>query len=118
MIIAIEELSSDAGRSGIYNSHSYHYLALPIRNNMRDFTVDPDIARAHTIHTDFYTNPDVFRECKEKIFSSAWQFIGNTELVNNDEDVFPFTLLEKFLDEPLLLSKDKSGSLHVCSNVC
>jgi len=85
---------------------------------MRDFTVDPDIARAHTIHTDFYTSQEVFQECKEKIFSSAWQFIGNTELVNNNEDVFPFTLLEKFLDEPLLLSKDKSGSLHLCSNVC
>jgi choline monooxygenase len=30
----------------------------------------------------------------------------------------PFTLLEKYLDEPLLLTKDGNGMLHCLSNVC
>jgi len=85
---------------------------------MRDFYVDPDIAKAKTIHTDFYTNPEVFEFCKQKIFSPSWQFIGSESLVQQTEDVFPFTLLENYIDEPLALTKDKSGQLHLISNVC
>jgi choline monooxygenase len=33
-------------------------------------------------------------------------------------DVVPFTLLKGYMNEPLLLTKDKSGDLHCLSNVC
>ncbi|HMT27885.1 MAG TPA: aromatic ring-hydroxylating dioxygenase subunit alpha [Bacteroidia bacterium] len=85
---------------------------------MINFFVDPDIAKAKTIHTDFYTSKEVFELCKEKLFVSSWQFIGNTALVKNAEDVYPFTLLENFLNEPLALIRDKSSNLHLVSNVC
>lgn len=85
---------------------------------MPDYFVDPDIAKAKTIHTDFYTDPGVFEQCKEKIFASSWQFVGSDDLVSANGDVYPFTLLEGYLDEPLLLTKDKTGNINLLSNVC
>ncbi len=85
---------------------------------MPEFYVDPDIAVAKTLHTDFYNNPEIFELCKEKIFALSWQFVGSTDLIHKNGDVFPFILLEKFLDEPLALTRDKSGDMHLVSNVC
>jgi len=85
---------------------------------MPRFFVDPDIARAKTIDTDFYTSSEVFEQCKEKIYAPSWQFIGSDELVKEQGDVSPFTLLPGYLDEPLLLTKDKTGTLNILSNVC
>ncbi|MDZ4756988.1 MAG: Rieske (2Fe-2S) protein [Bacteroidota bacterium] len=85
---------------------------------MTDFSVDPDIAKAKTLHTDFYKRIEIFEQCKEKIFAPSWQFIGNTDLVPQHNDLFPFTLLENYLDEPLLLTKDKNNDIHLLSNVC
>src|SRR5688572_11485655 len=85
---------------------------------MQNFTVDPDIAKAKTIHTDFYTNQEVFELCKERIFAPSWQFVGSTELVSQPEAVYPFILLEGCLDQPLALTRDKSGQVHIISNVC
>src|SRR6201996_8917376 len=85
---------------------------------MPRFSVDADIAKAQTLHTDFYMSNEVFEQCREKIFASSWQFIGNNELVKELGDVYPFTLLPDYLNEPLLLTKDKSGELHLLSNVC
>jgi choline monooxygenase len=85
---------------------------------MPDFSVDPNIAKAKTINTDFYTDPAVFKACKEKIFASSWQFIGHEGLVKDNGDVYPFTLLPDYLDEPLLLTRDKNGAVSLLSNVC
>jgi choline monooxygenase len=85
---------------------------------MNKFYIDPVIARARTLDTSFYTDPELFQSTKEKLFASSWQFIGSTELLNEPGDVYPLTLLEDYLDEPLVLSRDKTGSIHLLSNVC
>ncbi|HVV55295.1 MAG TPA: aromatic ring-hydroxylating dioxygenase subunit alpha, partial [Mucilaginibacter sp.] len=85
---------------------------------MPDFFVDPNIARAKTLNTDFYNSAEVFEQCREKIFAASWQFIGNDELVKQPGDVYPFPLLPGYLDEPLLLTKDKAGQVSLLSNVC
>jgi len=85
---------------------------------MPRFFVDPDIAKAKTLDADFYTSAEVFEQCREKIFAPSWQFIGNEELAKENGDVYPFTLLPGYLNEPLLLTKDKAGELNVVSNVC
>jgi len=85
---------------------------------MPSFFVDPDIANARTIATDFYTQQKFYDEAKEKIFASAWQFIVNTGMIKEPGDAYPFTLLENYLDEPLLLTKDKQNEIHCLSNVC
>jgi len=85
---------------------------------MPDYSVDPNIAKAKTIHSDFYTNPAAFEACKEKIFAPSWQFIGSSHLVKEAGDVYPLNLLPNYLDEPLLLTKDKTGAINLLSNVC
>ena len=66
---------------------------------MPHYFVDPDIAKAQTIHTDFYTSLAVFEACKEKIFANTWQFIGSEELVEESGSAYPFILLENYLNE-------------------
>ncbi|MFT3683244.1 MAG: aromatic ring-hydroxylating dioxygenase subunit alpha [Ferruginibacter sp.] len=82
------------------------------------FFVDPNIAKAKTLSTDFYTDEKYFTTAKEKIFAPSWQFIGSRDMVKFPGDVQPFTLLKDYMSEPLLLSKDKDGNLHCLSNVC
>ena len=82
------------------------------------FSVDPEIAKAKTLSTDFYTDPAVFEEAKEKIFASSWQFAGDAGLISEPGQCHPFTLLEEYLNEPLLLTRDQEGHIHCLSNVC
>lgn len=85
---------------------------------MSTFFIDADIAKAKTIHTDFYTEKNFYDASREKIFASLWQFIGDIDLIKNSGDSYPFTLLEGYLNEPLLLTKDKQNKIHCLSNVC
>ena len=85
---------------------------------MSQFSVDPDIAKAKTISTEIYLNPENFERAKEKIFANSWQFIGDTDMAKDPGWVTPVNLLEHYVDEPLLLSRDKEGALHCLSNVC
>ncbi|OQP59457.1 choline monooxygenase [Niastella vici] len=85
---------------------------------MARFYVDPDISRAKTLHTDFYTDPSVFEQAKEKLFAGSWQFIGDAGLAPDPGHCYPLTLLENYLHEPLLLTRDQTNSLHCISNVC
>ena len=81
---------------------------------MSDFKVDSDIHRAETLSSEFYTGEKYFEESKEKIFARSWQFLGGKEEIKN---LKPFTLLENFLDEPVLITK-QNENLNCLSNVC
>jgi choline monooxygenase len=85
---------------------------------MKDFFIDENIARAKTLDTSFYTDTQLFETIKEKLFASSWQFIGNAGFVKDKGDVHPFILLENYLDEPLMLVRDKENNIHLLSNVC
>ena len=85
---------------------------------MPDFFIDPNIAKAKTLSSEFYTSAEVFEGCKEKIFAPSWQFIGSDDAVKENGDVQPLTLLPNYLNEPLLLTRDKTGMLNLLSNVC
>lgn len=82
------------------------------------FFIDADIAKAKTIHKDFYTQPIFYEQAKEKIFAPSWQFIGDADKVKETGDAYPFTLLEHYLNEPLVLTKDKQSEIYCLSNVC
>jgi choline monooxygenase len=85
---------------------------------MPRFYVDPDISLAQTLSTDFYTDQAVFEQAKEKLFAGSWQFIGDSGYVNEPGRCYPFTLLENYIDEPLLLTRDQHHAIHCLSNVC
>ncbi|MCB0835100.1 MAG: aromatic ring-hydroxylating dioxygenase subunit alpha [Bacteroidetes bacterium] len=86
--------------------------------NRSDYLVDADITRAHTLSSDFYTNPQIFALIKEQLFARSWQCIGLTTDLTEAESVQPFFFMPDFLDEPLLLSRDQNNQLHCLSNVC
>jgi choline monooxygenase len=85
---------------------------------MNPFFVHPDISQAQTISTEVYNSPVFFEMAKEKIFASGWQWAGDTSLVAHPGSCHPFTLLENYIHEPLLLTRDLQGTLHCLSNVC
>lgn len=84
---------------------------------MTSFFVDPDISKAKTLTTEFYTSFEYFQQSKESIFSQSWQWIGDAQQLQKT-NCHPFTLLPSFLNEPLLLTKDASGKIHCMPNVC
>ena len=85
---------------------------------MPRFIIDPDIARAKTLHKDFYTDKALFTIAKEKLFAPSWQFVTGTEAAPEPGDAYPLTLVENYLDEPLALVHNKDGTLCLLSNVC
>ena len=81
---------------------------------MNIFDINPDIRRAETIPADFYTDERYFHASKEKIFARSWQFLGADDAA---KALQPRMILEDFLSEPVLVSRDKTD-LHCFSNVC
>lgn len=82
------------------------------------FHVDPDITKARTLDTSFYTDPSHFTASKEKLFAPFWMYAGDVGMAAHNADCHPFTLLPGFLDEPLLLTRDGEGAVRCLSNVC
>jgi choline monooxygenase len=85
---------------------------------MPSFFINADIAKAKTIDTDFYTQQKFYDEAKEKIFAASWQFITDADKVKEPGDAYPFILLQDYLNEPLLLTKNKQNEINCLSNVC
>jgi choline monooxygenase len=85
---------------------------------MPRFTIDPEIAKAATLPSDFYTDAELFELTREKLFASSWQFIGDSDSVAGAGDARPLILLDGYLDEPLVLVRDQDRKLRLLSNVC
>lgn len=81
---------------------------------MKIFEINPDIRFAETLSSAFYTDEKFFHESKEKIFARSWQFAARGEEI---ESLAPLTILESFLDEPVLFTRS-GESLNCLSNVC
>jgi len=81
---------------------------------MSIFEIHPDITQAETLSSRFYTDERYFHESKEKIFARSWQLVGRTDEIEN---LAPLTILESFLDEPVLFTK-QDEKLNCLSNVC
>jgi len=84
----------------------------------RRLAVDADIRRASTLPGRFYSDPAAFEACRERIFARSWQLVGDTDRVKVPGQVAPVTLLDGFVGEPLLLSRDQRDQVHCLSNVC
>lgn len=82
------------------------------------YIINPDIERASTLPSSFYRDPRVFEELKEQVFYKSWQWIGDDRMLEFPSSAHPLLLLEGFLDEPVVLTKDSSAKVHCLSNVC
>ena len=83
-----------------------------------DLRVDARIEHASTLPAAFYKDAAVFADSKDAIFSRHWQFVLDTDSVKVPGAVFPFTMLEGCLDEPMVATRDLDDQLHVLANVC
>ena len=85
---------------------------------MKKFSVDNDISMAKTIHKDFYTDQLVYEMSKENIFSTALHYAGDIEMLPEKGSAFTLILLEGYLDEPLVIVRNKEDQVVCMSNVC
>ena len=82
------------------------------------YNIDPDIRKAETLPALFYKDTATFEALKEHVFLKSWQFIGDENLVKQPQSVHPFVLLDSFLTEPMLLTRDKDEQISCLTNVC
>ena len=82
------------------------------------FYIDDDIRKSNTLPASFYRDAGLFDEIKEKIFYRSWQWIGHKGLLNGTNTAYPFVLLDGFLTEPMVLTRNKSDEYSCLSNIC
>ncbi|WP_166960974.1 SRPBCC family protein [Yeosuana marina] len=83
-----------------------------------NFKINPDITKAETLPASFYRDNTLFETIKEKIFLKSWQWIGDESLVSLKESTYPLILLDGYLTEPMLLTKDIDNTISCLTNVC
>ena len=83
----------------------------------RNVTHD-DIRKAWTLPSRFYTDPALLEASREGLFARTWHMAVDVTRVRTPRKAVPFTFLEGFLDEPLLLTRDEEDRVHCLSNTC
>ncbi|MEN9416446.1 MAG: Carnitine monooxygenase oxygenase subunit [Pseudomonadota bacterium] len=80
--------------------------------------VEPDITRARTPDKALYLSEARWAQVRETVYARAWHWLGPLPALEAPCTMQPVDLLPGLLDEPLLLTRDASGTLHALSNVC
>lgn len=87
-------------------------------NGPQNWHVDPDISVAQTLPGTFFHDAELFERAKNQIFARRWHFIGDDDDLRAPGTVKPITLLDGYMNEPLVLTRDTEDQLHLLSNVC
>ena len=82
------------------------------------YIINSDIKKAETLPASFYKDQTVFEALKKHVFLNSWQWVGDENLVKLPQTAHPFVLLDGYLTEPMLLTKDKNEEINCLSNVC
>ena len=82
------------------------------------FEIAADIRVARTLPARVYSDPEIFRRQRDRVFARTWQYVAHEDVVKVPGQVYPFTLLPGTLDEPLVLTRDQSDQVRCLSNVC
>jgi choline monooxygenase len=62
----------------------------------------------------WYSDPEILRREQERIFRSAWQYVGHTGQVAEPGDFFAC----RVGDVPVVVTRDRAGGLNALVNVC
>ncbi|MBT8303353.1 MAG: aromatic ring-hydroxylating dioxygenase subunit alpha, partial [Bacteroidia bacterium] len=84
----------------------------------KKFNIHTDITKAETLPASFYRDKEVFEDIKDKVFLRTWQWIGDENLVKLPQSVHPFVLLDSYLTEPMVLTRNTDDELTCLTNVC
>lgn len=82
------------------------------------FQISDDIRKAYTLPGAFYRESAWFDRAKERLWAASWHYAADAAEVDAPGKVVPFVLLPGVLDEPLLLARDRHGTVRCLSNVC
>ena len=82
------------------------------------YSIDPDIRRSHTLPGSFYRDANAFDAVRERVLTRCWHYVADTTDLPEPSYVWPWLLLPGVPDEPLMLTRDRTGALHCLSNVC
>jgi choline monooxygenase len=82
--------------------------------NHREDSVDPRLARASTIPSAWYLDPETLSLEQERVFGRTWQLVGRADQAKSPGDFFA----AEVAGEPLLVCRDVDGELRALSNVC
>ena len=82
------------------------------------FEIAAEIARAETLPGWVYSDAKLHDEIRDRVFVRSWHLVADTSKVKVPGQVFPTTLLEGALEEPILLTRDREDRVHCLSNVC
>ncbi len=85
---------------------------------MKPLFIHPEIDKAETLPAEFYRSTALFDRTKTDVFLKSWQFISDANILPFAQHVYPFTLLDGFLSEPMVLVKDEKEEIKCLSNVC
>jgi nitrite reductase/ring-hydroxylating ferredoxin subunit len=76
-----------------------------------DELINPD---DHTISLRLFTDPEVYRWELERLFTRAWIVLAHESEVPNPGDYVSRSIGQ----DPVIISRDESGDVHVLLNVC
>src|SRR5262249_36645337 len=96
------------------------HFDMPLRLDMNE-----QIECAFTLASRFYTDPHILEIEKEKIFLRTWNLVGTTMQPCGEGNGVKKTIADaetyfttEIAGEPVLVLRDKSGTLRAFSNVC
>ena len=72
------------------------------------------IDTAETLPPECYTDDDFYTFEKEAVFNHEWLCLGREDWVKNPGDYFTTTII----DEPIIVVRDKEGTVRAMSSVC
>ena len=79
--------------------------------------IDKDIFKSNTLPAKFYSQDNYFEESRINIFEKSWQIIcSENDLLNTK--VYPFTYMDSFIGENLVITRSDDGWIRCISNVC
>lgn len=96
------------------------YFAFRIRPKDRPqvYQIDPNIRSASTLPADFYRSQESWKEVMKRVFERNWIFLGDEQqMFRGMNTTFPMTLLENYLQEPILLTQS-DDEIRCLTNVC
>ncbi|GIO10805.1 hypothetical protein J19TS2_03600 [Cohnella xylanilytica] len=69
---------------------------------------------ARSMPAECYTSEEFFKFEKEAVYARSWLCVGRQEQIPNPGDYYSISIN----DDPLLVTRDKKGNIHVVSAVC
>jgi phenylpropionate dioxygenase-like ring-hydroxylating dioxygenase large terminal subunit len=72
------------------------------------------LVRANQVHGSLYTDPAIYQEELKSIWFRTWVYVGHVSEVPNPNDF----VMKSIGPEPVLMTRDKSGQIHLLHNRC